>query len=602
MLILAFASIMRRRGFLTFFANGRWWLTFLAIAVITLMDELTSIYYAPYEAYRFIGFRAIVYIALTSLVIRFISVRYVEAAEILELNNLRGGGAYSVSYLVLGPSASFIAAASLIVDYVLTAAMSTVSAVENGTSFLAMEPQIRYMLKFGVVWGIAVLNILGIRANAKFTFGIFIVGAFVLLNLIVGGVFCVTPESIGNVKEGVRLAIQDVSDAPNFFAGYINVVAGVGSCILAYSGIESVLQTSSLAQSWKDIRKSYLFLALTVGIVTPLIGALVISSTPNIERYETNLIPGFAAIANGRTFGIIVSVVAGLTLMMAVNTAMVASSEMMAIIAERYRFEWLTRVNCCQSFYRIHIGNAILYSVVIMATGGSQMLLAQMYAAGLVASFTIVTFCLLKYKYAKGTKETTYRTSRIGTLLLFIFVLSIFVFIAIERWRGVTIWLIVVALFLFIGARIARSRGPEIPIRRITHTPMDVVFAIVGMEAEEVHLHLSRPKEDAAPGAGDNSIDVSFYSPRLERPGKEAPNRFWITIQDRASLFDMIVGLLETIRYDVPPEKKIHVHFGWPLSSWLDRMSIGIMVYHIIRLPKRFPQFQFHLDYGSEAK
>ena len=61
-LVAAFIYVARKSNFLTFFQNGRWWLTWLAIGIITLMDELTSIYYAPFEAFRFIGLKAIIYI------------------------------------------------------------------------------------------------------------------------------------------------------------------------------------------------------------------------------------------------------------------------------------------------------------------------------------------------------------------------------------------------------------------------------------------------------------------------------------------------------------------------------------------------------------
>ena len=134
-LLSLFFYVIRKENFLSFFKGGRWWLTWLAIGIITLMDELTSIYYAPYEAYRFIGPKAAIYITVTSLLIRFLTTRMVEIAEILEVNGLKGGGVYSFSDLVLGPSASFVAVASILVSYVLTAAISTVSAVENGNNF-----------------------------------------------------------------------------------------------------------------------------------------------------------------------------------------------------------------------------------------------------------------------------------------------------------------------------------------------------------------------------------------------------------------------------------------------------------------------------------
>lgn len=201
LLIIVFAYLIRKKNLLSYFDSGRWWITWFAVSIITLMDELTSIYYAPFEAYRFIGIKAIIYIALTSLFIRFLSTRMVEIAEILEVHNIKGGGVYSFSYLVLGPVVSFIAVASILVVYILTASISTVSAVENGLAFVSIPSHIKFLLKILVVWFIAGLNILGIRENARFTFAIFIFASFVLLNLIAGGFLNFGDSSMRKVEE-----------------------------------------------------------------------------------------------------------------------------------------------------------------------------------------------------------------------------------------------------------------------------------------------------------------------------------------------------------------------------------------------------------------
>src|SRR5512140_909815 len=120
-IIGAFVWLFRKKDLLSYFSGGRWWLTWLSIAIITLMDELTSIFYAPAESYATLGISAFVFIALTSVLMRFLSNRMVEIAHILEHNKIRGGGVYSFSYLVLGPTISFIAVASILVDYILTA-------------------------------------------------------------------------------------------------------------------------------------------------------------------------------------------------------------------------------------------------------------------------------------------------------------------------------------------------------------------------------------------------------------------------------------------------------------------------------------------------
>src|SRR5947207_1054908 len=195
LLLSLFASLALQPRLLGFAKGGKWYLTWFAVGLITLMDELTSIFYAPAEAHRFIGVQAIFFIAATSLLMRVLSSRMVEIAQILELNNIRGGGVYSFSYFVLGPVASFVAVASIMVSYILTACISTVSAVINGTAFLPLGPTIQQALILWIIWAVAGLNILGIRENARVTFGIFIVAAFVLLNLIALGLLHMAPAS-----------------------------------------------------------------------------------------------------------------------------------------------------------------------------------------------------------------------------------------------------------------------------------------------------------------------------------------------------------------------------------------------------------------------
>ena len=68
-LVAAFVFILRKQNLLSYYSRGRWRLTWLSVAIITLMDELTSVFYVTAEAHRFIGLSAIFFIALTSLFI-----------------------------------------------------------------------------------------------------------------------------------------------------------------------------------------------------------------------------------------------------------------------------------------------------------------------------------------------------------------------------------------------------------------------------------------------------------------------------------------------------------------------------------------------------
>jgi len=595
-----FGYLLTKKDLLSYFSQGKWWLTWLSIGIITLMDELTSIFYAPSESFRFIGVNAIAFLILTSVLIRFLSMRMIEIAQILEVNGIRGGGVYSFSYLVLGPTVSFIAVSSIIVDYVLTASLSTVSAVENGMSFFTMSEGGKFFLEASIIWAIAGLNIIGIRENAKFTYGIFIVAAVVLMNLLFSGIYHSDAHSWMTVGKSFATLGTTISEG-SWFNGYFFVIVGVSSCILAYSGIESVVQTASLVKSWKEIRKAYTFLALTVGIFTPLLAAIVLSSNLDFEAHETDLITHFAKVVGGVPFGYIVGALASILLMMAVNTAYVASSELMERVAHHYGFEWIIKTNKRQSLYRLHIGNAIFYTVIIYITGGSQKILAEMYAIGLLASFAINMGSLLIYRYSKGTKEShEYTTSRIGTLILFVILFSCFLYLGYHKPFGTAMWTAVTAVFLFVGLRYAEKRAPEKKEVQQTDSPMQMIFHLVESDDEEVHVYFRRPKEHVTRLSNSSSVFISLYHPRQGISPKIAENHFRIAYQ-RQTLFQAITEILYAIEYELP-HKRITVHLGWPTSSWLDRLSTGVMIFSVMHLPKYFPRLNFVMEYTGKPK
>ena len=598
-LVSFFVVLVRKKGLLTYFQGGKVWLTWLAIAIITLMDELTSVFYAPAEAFRFIGPSAIVFIGFTSLFIHYMTTRLVEIAEILENHGIFGGGVYSFSYLVLGPSVSFVAVASIMVDYTLTACLSAVSAVSNATSFFLLPHSMNMLLVLMIIWAIAGLNILGIRDNARFTFMIFIFAAFVFFNLIASGMLAFDSESFIRLKEGFNHAASRLQTG-SIFKNYGLFIASVASCVLAYSGVESVLQTAGLVRTWREIGKAYIFLAATVGLVTPLVAALALSAPIDFARHEGDLITYYATLVNGIPFGIVVAILASFALIMAVNTAFVASSELMERVAERYGFHWFIATNRRQSLYRIHLFNAIFFSVIILITQGSQMILADMYALGLIASFCINMLSLLIYRYFMGTKEVVqFNTNRVITLMIWIIFMSCFIFLASMKPHGLMMWAIVTGLVLLGGLLVAKKRGPEIKEIEKTDSEMSMILYLARSSSSEIHIFFRRPREETLNigGPKENEVYVTFFSPRKGIPPKLAPNDFRFPFQ-KQGLYHHFVSLLSLIEYEMP-EQKITVHFGWPLSSWVDRLSIGVMVFNLMRLPKRFPQFKFTIDYDG---
>ncbi len=590
-----FIYIWRRPGSLSFYKDGRIWLTWLSVGAITLMDELTSVFYAPAEAFRFIGPSAIVFIAFTSLFVHYMTTRLVEIGEILEHHKIYGGGVYSFSYLVLGPTASFIAVSSIMVDYILTACLSAVSAMENSTAFFALAHQTKMIIALGIIWGVAGLNILGIKENARFTFGIFILAALVLIDLIIGGMLALDAESVGKITDSFSHAARRL-ETGSLFHSYGIFIASVASCVLAYSGVESVLQTAGLVRSWKEIGKAYIFLAVTVGIVTPIIAALALSAPIDFPKHEGDLITHYASLVNGIPFGVVVALLAGLTLIMAVNTAFIASSELLERVAERYGFHWLIRINRNQSLYRIHLINAGLFSSIIFITQGSQMILADMYAIGLVASFCINLGSLIIYRYSMGTKEIIhFSTSRFVTLIIWLIFLSCFLFLAWMKPHGTELWATITTIVLIGGLLVARKKAPEIQVIAETDNQMNLVMHLAESTKPDLHIYFTRPREEAISNPRDNEVYVSFYNARHGIPPKLASNHFRLVMVSR-TLYQHITAILKVLEYEFA-DRQITAHFGWPLSSWVDRLSIGVMVFNIMKLPKQFTNMKFTIHY-----
>jgi amino acid permease-like protein len=597
LLICVFVWLATRSGLLGFAKGGKWYLTWLATGVITLMDELTSVFYAPAEAHRVIGGRAIFFIALTSLLMRVLSSRMVEIAQILELNDIRGGGVYSFSYLVLGPVASFVAVASIMVDYILTACISTVSAVINGTTFINLSAvQERGLILF-IIWGVAGLNIVGIRENARVTFAIFVAAAFVFLNLIVLGIFHIDPHGPSIMLGSARDVVSDIS-AGNLPHIIQVVTIGVASCVLAYSGIESVLQTAGLVEGWRDIAKAYWFLALTVGIVTPVVSALALSAPINVAEHEGDLIPHWASVVGNAPFGVLVGLFGSIILIMAVNTAYVASSELLERVAHRYHFEWLVVTNRRASLYRVHIVNAIMYTAIIFLTQGSQTILAEMYAIGLLASFCINLGCLLIYRYSRGTKDIrAYYTSRTATFLLEVVLVACFIYLADHKPYGTALWGSVVGVLLLTGIPFSRRYGPEVRQKRRSDHPMEMILELAEADGP-LHIYFRRPGE-FAPCAGEAGIVfVTFFSTRQGIPEKELPCHYRFPIQ--GGVYRSMTALLALVQEEFQG-REVCVHLGWPMSPWLDRLATGIFVANLTRLPGLFRSLRFSIEYSPQV-
>jgi hypothetical protein len=207
--------------------------------------------------------------------------------------------------------------------------------------------------------------------------------------------------------------------------------------------------------------------------------------------------------------------------------------------------------------------------------------------------------CLIIYRYFKGTTEgVTYSTNRLGTLILCVILVSCFIFLAIAKPHATMLWASVTSVMLLMGFLVAKKRAPELKQLEKGDSEMEMILFLAESKAHDVHLYFRRLKETAKTKEyKDNEVYVSFYSPRLgDLPPKKAPNHFRFPLA-KMNLYHRIVAILRVVEYELG-DHQIVVHFGWPLSSWLDRISVGVMVYNLMKMPRVFPNFNFDIQYS----
>jgi hypothetical protein len=212
---------------------------------------------------------------------------------------------------------------------------------------------------------------------------------------------------------------------------------------------------------------------------------------------------------------------------------------------------------------------------------------------------------LIIYRYFMGTKELIhFYTSRLVTLIMWVIFLSCFIFLAIKKVHGTMLWAGVTGLVLLAGFLVAQKRAPEKREIKKGDNEMEMILYLSESVAPDVHLVFERSQDTAGQLPEDNVAYITFYSPRAGIPPKLAANHFRFPLL-KLSLYHRLVALLRVVEYELG-DRQITIHLGWPMSSWLDRMAIGVMIFNMMRLPRLFPNFKFIMSYtdptGSASK
>ncbi|WP_405623888.1 APC family permease [Streptomyces sp. NBC_00076] len=133
-------------------------------------DPLSSVAYATQEILLVLSLGGMAYLHFTpwiaATVVLLLAVVVLSYRQVVSAYP-SGGGSYEVASTNLGPSAGLVVAASLLVDYVMTVAVSVASGVDNIISAVPELADQRVLMAVGFVVVLTAMNLRGVRESGR---------------------------------------------------------------------------------------------------------------------------------------------------------------------------------------------------------------------------------------------------------------------------------------------------------------------------------------------------------------------------------------------------------------------------------------------------
>ncbi len=319
-----------------------------------------------------------------------------------------GGGSYEVASRNLGPSAGLVVAAALLVDYIMTVAVSVAAGVDNIISAVPALNPYRVAICVGFVTALMAMNLRGVRESGR-TFAwptyLFITGVLVMVALGIGRAVAgdapvaesagwqVRPEQVG--LTGLALAM-------------LTLRAFASGCT-ALTGVEAISNGVPAFRPPKAENAARTMLAMGAVAITLFAGitALALITDVRVAEHTCDLVgfPGdcendpqrtviaqlAAAVFGGNSVGFfVIQATTALILVLAANTAFNGFPLLGSILAQdRYLPRQLHTRGDRLAFSNGIVVLALIAAVLIWVFDGSVTRLIQLYILGVFTSFTL---------------------------------------------------------------------------------------------------------------------------------------------------------------------------------------------------------------------
>jgi amino acid transporter len=430
-------------------------------------DAISSSAYATEEILRVIAlagagalFVSIPVAAAIALLLTVVSISYRQVCRAYP----SGGGAYVVARENLSPILGLVAAAALLIDYVMTVAVSTASAVQQVYSVLPDLANWKVEIAILAIALITLANLRGLReAGLLFASPTYIFVGLALLMIVVGLIRMAT-GNLGPVAprpDSVPLGTQSI--------GIVLLLHAFASGSVALTGVEAIANgvPAFKPPEAKNAANTMLTMAILLGVlfigITLLANGLAVRPTivdsggPSVVAMVSAAIFG-----NGSPLFVAFQAATALILFLAVNTSFNAFPRLAAILAEDgfmpHQFSF--RGDRLAYSWGIIVLAAVA-ALLLAAFGGEVTLLIPLYSVGVFVCFTLSQTGMVRHWRTERQPGWMMRAAinAFGAALTFVVLLVV---ISMKfrdgAWLVVVLIPIEVAVFLFIHRQYAASR------------------------------------------------------------------------------------------------------------------------------------------------
>jgi amino acid transporter len=405
-----------------------------------------------------------------------------------------GGGAYAVAKANLGGPVALVAAASLVVDYVLTVAVGLAAGAEAlASAFPDLQGHLLLVCLIGLA-ALTALNIWGIAESARvlmLPIGLFIVAIFAI---IIGGLLAHHPASA-----------PATPPAPGADSGFILLLKAFAAGCVALTGVEAIANGVPSFRSPAARRAQQTEITLGITLITMLVGIAIVIHVQHVApRAGFTLLAQIAASAFGhgplfRILMVIVTLVLGL----AANTSFGGLPVLLSLLAKDGRAPHLFGLRAERPVYRVGvIALGIAAGLLLVASEGRSAKLLPLYAIGVFVGFTISQTGMVRRLRSDGPRWAPLITCAVGAVLTGVTTL---ILLTTKFVEGAWIVLVAIPVFalLFAGTeRYYRRLAHDIALDRLPERPhasdAKVIVPVtdvsrVTRHALDVALGLGRP-------------------------------------------------------------------------------------------------------------